>query len=219
MNLTKLLAACTITLAAIIFNSCSGSLKDQDGNIIRMVRIGDMVWMTENLNVSHFRNGDEIPEAKSPEEWARMGYEEKPAWCYGLNNTDNINKYGKLYNWYAVTDPRGLAPRGWHVATDDEWTKFIRLFGNEVQAALFMRGSESPETGKREPNNIIKFPPDGARDLNGIFINSGSHGFWWSATEGTSTDAWGRLLNYVYCNVYLINYNKKYGFSVRCIRN
>ena len=219
MNMIKTLSRYIITISSLILISCSGTLKDQDGNILKMTRIGDMVWMSENLNVSHFRNGDEIPQAKSPEEWARMGIEGKPAWCYGLNNPENSNKYGRLYNWYAVNDPRGIAPKGWHVASDEEWTQFIDLLGDEVLAAMFMRGPGLSEKGNKSGNTGFKFPPAGARDRNGGYLNTGSHGYWWSATEVSDSDAWGRLLHYVQCNIYSIGYAKTAGFSVRCIRD
>jgi uncharacterized protein (TIGR02145 family) len=207
MNFLKEATGFTIMVTLLILPACSGALKDQDGNRINIIKIGQQEWMSENLNVSHFRNGDEIPEAKSAEEWARMGFERKPAWCYGQNNTDNDNNQGKLYNWYAVNDPRGLAPKGWHVASDEEWTQFTSFFGSEVLAAMQMR------------DKSLSFPPAGARGSDGGYIGSGSHGYWWSASEISASDAWARLLNYVQCNIYSVNHNKISGFSVRCIRN
>jgi uncharacterized protein (TIGR02145 family) len=86
-------------------------------------KIGNQIWMAENLNVSKFRNGDVIPEAKTNEEWIRAGKEKQPAWCYYNNDVNNGNKFGKLYNAYAVNDTRGIAPEGWHVATNVEWKR------------------------------------------------------------------------------------------------
>jgi uncharacterized protein (TIGR02145 family) len=86
-------------------------------------KIGDQIWMAENLNVSKFRNGDVIPEAKTNEEWIRVAKEKQPAWCYYNNDVNNGNKFGKLYNAYAVRDPRGLAPKGWHIPSTEEWDK------------------------------------------------------------------------------------------------
>lgn len=87
----------------------------------KSVKIGAQTWMAENLNVSTFRNGDPIPEVKTNEEWEKAGKEGKPAWCYYDNDPVNSSKYGKLYNWFAVNDPRGLAPEGWHIPRVDEW--------------------------------------------------------------------------------------------------
>ena len=207
MNISRISGAGLITFLSLVFFSCSGGLRDQDGNVLRTIRIGDQLWMSENLNVSNFRNGEVIPEAKSMEEWIRMGMEKKPAWCFGYDNPDNKNKYGRLYNWYAVNDPRGLAPKGWHVASDDEWSALIRFFGNEVFAAMQLR------------EKSMYFPPAGSRTQEGLFFGSGSHGYWWSSSESSTDDAWNRTLNYVQCNIYLQTNPKISGLSVKCLRN
>lgn len=95
----------------------------------KSVKIGTQIWMTENLNVSTFRNGDAIPEAKTNEEWEQAGQNKQPAWCYYNNDPKNGAKYGKLYNWFAVNDSRGLAPEGWHIPTDYEWTVLTDYLG------------------------------------------------------------------------------------------
>ena len=95
-----------------------GKLKDIDGNLYTTIKIGKQIWMANNLNVEHFRNGDKIPEIKSKTEWVRT---KKPAFCYYNNNHLYGKSYGKLYNWYAVNDPRGLAPEGWHIPSKHEW--------------------------------------------------------------------------------------------------
>ena len=97
----------------------------------KSVKIGTQTWMTENLNVSTFRNGDPIPEAKTKEEWESAGTNHQPAWCYYDNDPKNGAKYGKLYNWYAVIDSRGLAPEGWHVPSDAEWTTLKSNLGDD----------------------------------------------------------------------------------------
>lgn len=88
---------------------------------IKSVKIGDQIWMTENLNVDRFRNGDPIPEARTDEEWEKAGDNSMPAWCYYENNSENGAVFGKLYNWFAVMDSRGLAPEGQHIPNDREW--------------------------------------------------------------------------------------------------
>jgi len=98
----------------------------------KTVTIGTQVWMKENLNVSSFRNGDPIPEAKTDEEWKAAGDAKQPAWCYYDNDPNNGAKYGKLYNWYAVNDSRGLAPVGYHVPTDEEWSVLIGFLGDDA---------------------------------------------------------------------------------------
>jgi uncharacterized protein (TIGR02145 family) len=120
----KLKIKILITLTILFTFACS-----QRSQTERTVRISEQVWMVENLKVSTFRNGDVIPEAKSREEWKIAGTEREPAWCYYDNDPANDDNYGKLYNWYAVNDPRGIAPEGWNVPSDDEWQLLIDYLG------------------------------------------------------------------------------------------
>ena len=108
---------------------------------IQTVTIGTQVWMTKNLDVSTFRNGDGIPQAKTDEEWEAAGDNKQPAWCYYENNAANGTKYGKLYNWYAVNDARGLAPAGYHIPTDEEWTVLSTFLGGEDVAGKKMKST------------------------------------------------------------------------------
>ncbi len=100
-------------------------------DLFKTVSIGTQVWMTKNLDVCTFRNGDPIPEAKTHESWKSAGENKQPVWCYYNNDSKNGTKYGKLYNWYAVNDSRGLAPTGYHIPTDAEWTVLIDYLGGE----------------------------------------------------------------------------------------
>lgn len=95
-------------------------IKDIDGNMYKTIKIGKQQWMSENLNVNHFRNGDEILEVKTDTEWKKAGIEGKPAWCYYENKSSNGEKYSKLYNWYAINDSRGLAPDGYEIPTEQD---------------------------------------------------------------------------------------------------
>ncbi len=96
------------------------------------VTIGNQIWMSENLNVDHFRNGDLIGEAKTAEQWINAGKNKQPAWCYYNFDSKNGKKFGKLYNGFATKDPRGLAPDGWHVSSSSEWNQLIDYFGGKV---------------------------------------------------------------------------------------
>lgn len=95
---------------------------------------GLQVWMTKNLNEDKFRNGDHIPQATSIEEWKSAGENKQPAWCYYDNDPANGAKYGKLYNWYAVNDPRGLAPKGYHIPSGEELLKLNEYLGEDAGA-------------------------------------------------------------------------------------
>lgn len=112
-------------------NSNASNQVTQTGSY-KSVKIGTQTWMTENLNVSTFRNGDPIPEAKTKEEWEKAIEEGKPAWCYYDNDPKNGAKYGKLYNWYAVSDPRVLAPNGWHIPIYAEWSILENYLGKDA---------------------------------------------------------------------------------------
>ena len=105
------------------------------------VTIGKQVWMTVNLNVDKFRNGDPIPEVKSEEEWQMADENGQPAWSYYDNDPANAEKYGKLYNWHAVNDPRGLAPEGWHIPNENELDELINFLGGIDLAGVKMKTS------------------------------------------------------------------------------
>ncbi len=217
--MNKLKALLPVFLLILSSTSCKHEIRDLDGHQYTTIKIGKQVWMRENLNVSHFRNGDPIVEAKSDREWYILGMEGKPAWCAQGNNADNEGTYGKLYNWYAVNDPRGLAPEGFHVPSDDEWTQMINFLGGNVLAALKMRAGSSNGTVQPVKETGFNGLAGGYRTTGGKFEGEGSYGYWWSATEVNKDAAWIRLLNYLYCNVYFSAYNKTYGFSVRCVKN
>ena len=105
------------------------------------VIIGTQTWTTLNLDVATFRNGEIIPQAKTDEEWQAAGNNKQAAWCYFENDAKNGTKYGKLYNWYAVNDARGLAPAAWHIPTDEEWTVLSTFLGGEDVAGKKMKST------------------------------------------------------------------------------
>jgi uncharacterized protein (TIGR02145 family) len=212
-------AACSSFFAiALIGFSCMSSQKDIDGNNYTTVQIGNQEWMGENLAVKHFRNGDTIPEAKSEWEWILCSAEGKPACCALRYDEGSVRKYGMLYNWAAVTDPRGLAPGGWHVATDEEWKELTDFLGGEIQAAFAIRTSGLSGKGKGEMTGFSGIPA-GCCNSYGVFYGAGSHGYWWTSTESTKETAWLRMLNYEQVGMNSIKYDKRQGLSVRCIKD
>jgi uncharacterized protein (TIGR02145 family) len=168
------------------------------------VSIGKQTWKTENLNVDKFRNGDLIPEAKTNADWIKAGENKQPAWCYYDNNPENGTKYGKLYNWYTIKDPRGLAPVGWHIPTDKEWTTFSDILGGWNEVVL---SNSSGFLGL----------PGGYRHITGIFIGVVESGYWWSASEINDTVAIIRIMQ----ADGLISGGdfKGDGMSVRCVKD
>jgi uncharacterized protein (TIGR02145 family) len=183
------------------------------------VTIGTQTWTTKNLDVATFRNGDLIPEAKTDEEWKAAGKNKQPAWCYYDNKAANGTKYGKLYNWYAVNDYRGLAPAGWHVPTDEEWTVLSTYLGGEEVAGKKMKSTSGWLDNGNGTNSSGFSGLPGVRSSKGSFSLVGDYGIWWSASEIFATGAWFRLLNDDDSNLYR-NADVKYnGFSVRCVKD
>ena len=189
------------------------------------VTIGTQVWTTKNLDVSTFRNGDVIPQASSDEAWIAAGENKQPAWCYYDNDTANASKYGKLYNWYAVNDSRGLAPEGYHIPSDAEWTVLTDYLGGESVAGVKMR-SESGWEDEFNGTNSSGFSgfPGGGRHKSGRFNDSsGAYGKWWSASEFVPVLAWSlawcRHTYYFFSKSERLTTPKGNGLSVRCIKD
>jgi len=210
-------------MTAMMLSSCGGGASKEEG-ASKEVTIGKQVWMTQNLNVDKFRNGDPIPEAKTNEEWSKAGENGEPAWSYYNNNPDNGDRYGKLYNWYAVNDPRGLAPEGWKIPSDEEWSRLADFLGGKSVAGTKMKSTDfwADYEGKSvNGTNESGFSalPGGFRYSNGTFTGIGNNGYWWSATESNTNYAWNRYVDYSYSDVYRGDINKEVGFSVRCVRD
>ena len=178
-------------------------------------------WMTTNLDVDSYRNGDPIPNITDPDAWQLLT---TGAYCYYNNDSATYAAvYGKLYNWYAVNDPRGLAPEGWHVPTHFEWTTLTDCLGGESVAGGLMK--ETGTTHWQSPNtnatNISGFTglPGGDRQSYGAYDGIGSYCIWWSSVEHLSLYAWCCSLGSSTSSVY-VNYTyRNDGFSVRCIRD
>lgn len=189
--------------------------KDQDGNISQTIKIEDQVWMVENLNVEHYRNGDIIAEVQDKDKWANL---KTGSWCYYKNDPANGKKYGKLYNWYAVNDPRGLAPEGWHIPTTAEF----KVLNTNVSDNSNSLKSVGQGIGDGAGTNTSGFSAllAGSRDCDGGFFDYlGYYANFWSFTEDGAT---GANFLYLYYNDSSINlsYNsKESGYSVRCVKD
>ena len=194
----------------------SFTIKAQD------VTIGTQTWTSKNLDVSKFRNGEAIPFAKTDAEWNSAGENMKPAWCYYENKTANGRKYGKLYNWYAVNDARGLAPKGYHIPTDAEWKWKILTdyLGGESVAGTKMKSSSGwKNNGNGTNTSGFAGLPGGFRNYNGSFFYIGASGYWWSSSESSTDSAWYRTLSSYYGSVFSYSNYKRIGLSVRCLRD
>ena len=212
-----------LTISSIAVNSIffqPDPVSDIDGNVSSSVKIGSPIWMDKNLDVSQFRNGDMIPQAKTDAEWKKAGDNKQPAWCYYDNDPANGNKYGKLYNWYAVIDPRGLAPKGWHIPSKNEWNS-LDYWGDKGRAKLKSTSDwKDAWNNDRNGTNSSGFNdlPGGSRMHGGEFINIGSTAYWWSSTNMDGIEnAYFFLLG---ISVSTVDVNiKSAGMSVRCIKD
>lgn len=189
------------------------------------IKIGNQIWATKNLSVASFRNGDAITEVKNNSDWEKAGDNKQPAWCHYNNDPTNDAKYGKLYNWYAVNDPRGLAPQGWHIPNDAEWTSLINNLGGEDLSGIQMKSEDGWKEGGAMlggGNNSSGFSgvPGGTRSYDGTFEDIGAKGFYWSSSRNESPNgAWYRLLSYDLVQTPRRSTNQLEGLSVRCLKD
>ena len=198
----------TTTTTTTCSNCIQGTTVDIDGQI----------WDKCNLNVTTYRNGESILQVQDDALWAGLT---TGAWCHYGNNPANDAIYGKLYNWYAVNDSRGLAPVGKKIPTDAEWTNLTTFLGGLGVAGGKMKETglchwNSPNTGATN-TSVFTGLPAGFRSTNGSFDDVGDSGRWWSSTQSGGSDAWGRSLFYNGVNMNRNFGDKKFGFSVRCI--
>ena len=186
--------------------------------LFKAVTIGAQQWMAENLNTSNYRIGDPIPQVDDPEAWSML---KTGAWCYHENKSGNSVTYGKLYNWYAVNDPRGLAPEGWHVASDAEWQELVNTLGGEKAAGTKLKSQvlwKEPLVGADNRSGFTAIP-SGFRSSNGSYALLGTNSSFWTSTENNAYSAWYREMYNSYSAVYRISASKTQGFAVRCVKN
>jgi len=214
----KTLTLYTLCIIALILQSCGDSTSPtSDAN--QTVNIGTQVWTSKNLDVSTYRNGDPIRYASTPEEWLDAANKGEGAWCYYDYDPKNGEMYGKLYNWYAVGDPRVLAPIGYHIPSDAEWSALTEYLGGEEIAGFKMKSTSGWSNGGNGDNSSgFNGLPGGAWYNNGNFINMTEFGYFWSSSDFTNI-AWYRYLNNKNTQVLWFFANKYYGFSVRCLRD
>ncbi|NDF59813.1 MAG: hypothetical protein EB100_01915 [Crocinitomicaceae bacterium] len=198
-------------------NNLTASSKSSKTNFTT-IKIGNQTWMSENLNVTKFRNGDIILEAQTDELWIKAAEQKVAAWCY----YDNDPTQTKLYNWYAVNDPRGLAPEGYHVPDEDDWNTLVNHLGGETVAApkLKFASSWGDSTSVVYAKNNFAAEPMGWRKSSkeGIaFTKEGA--FFWCSTALSLKYAWTRYLIYKSNDVKSYCYPKSSGLSVRCVKN
>ena len=203
------------------------ALVDIDGNNYSLVKIGNQIWMKENLKVSRYRNGDLIPVVTDNSSWSALGTGGR-SW-YSNDSTTYENPYGNLYNWYAVNDSRKLCPLGWHVPIDAEWTTLTDFLGGMSVAGGKMKSTGTTywtsESAGIDNSSGFSALPGGYRNNVGSFIYINTDAFFWSATPDTYGRAWFRNLSHNFGSVYNYDYlgnyglNQLFGASIRCLRD
>jgi uncharacterized protein (TIGR02145 family) len=208
----------------------SGIVKDIEGNVYHTDTIGEQIWMTENLKTTKYRDGSPIPKVNNSNTWQSLT---TGAYCNCNNDPVIGSKYGKLYNWYAVSDIHNIAPEGWHVATDDEWKvleEYVAgnpgVFGSVAKAFAANTEWNPSEVADAIGNDLTKNNssgftafPGGNRTNDGEFGFNGYEGGWWSSSESYTYNAWARTLSYDSYRLETGSYGKKCGFYVRCVKD
>lgn len=243
-----------IIIGLIIITACSKTAVPADPSspsppspppppAVTEVKLGNQIWSNSNLDVTKFQNGQDIPEAQSDSEWKKAAIDGTPAWCYYNQNPENGTKYGKLYNWYAVIDSRGLAPSGWHIPTDAEWEILAKTLGDGIGMNVSGIGVLGTATKMKTTSGWLTYDmgkdgngdntsgftalPAGFRYCNIIaspnvigFANMGDFTFWWTNTEKPSTpSAWHYSVKSSHTAIIRNIGYRANGYSVRCIKN
>ena len=196
-----------------------------DGHSYDLVQIGSQCWFAENLRSDKYRNGDSIPGNLSDAQWtstfsgAQTVYGEGTSFVFEGSSDEvaNLATYGRLYNWYAVNDSRGLCPSGFHVPSDVEWTVLEDALGGSGVAGTALKAA-SPAWDGTNSSGFSALPGGSRHYASGNFLNQGNGGFWWSSSPN-GTYAWYRNLYSGSSNVLLGNGDTRAGFSVRCVRD
>ena len=236
----KVASILTIIIFVIVCMGCNkksptgieqDTVTDIDGNVYQTVKIGDQVWMVENLKVTRYRDGTPIPNVKSNGDWIFLN---AGARCAYNNSEKTADTYGYLYNWYAVKDSRNIAPAGWHVPTDADWKELEMYLGMNLSEAdnSGWRGTveggmlkeagtshwQSPNIGATNESGFFALP-GGYRNLDGYFDLLGCYASFWSSAEYGSNSPWMRYLDFDNSKVERSNVYIRRGFSVRLIRD
>jgi uncharacterized protein (TIGR02145 family) len=198
------------------------NITDIDGNVYHAVTIGTQVWMVENLRTTRYNDGTAIPQIADSATWNYVLYSGTAGYCSYNNESANKMTYGPVYNWYVVNSGK-LAPKGWHIPSDAEWTTLTTFLGGNATA-----GNKMKEAGTKHwlplnqgADNSSGFTalPGGIRDYSGSFMSISQIGCWWSSTEYDSGSAWSISLDRGNGEAVRQNYGKTLGASVRCIRD
>lgn len=195
-----------------------GTVVDSDGNIYNTCKIGNQVWMFDNLNVSRYRNGDPIKNVTDYDLWEVTT---SGAWAFYENNSKFAKSYGRLYNWHAINDPRGLAPKGWHIPSYKEWRELIDYLGGNMVAGDLIKfysriGHFWPgEAVSSEYDNVFS----GSRYLGGAFCFRRYNGYYWTSTRKDLSQSFYVNINFSNSKIYMDYDFNKNGLAIRCVKD
>lgn len=231
VSVASIIASSMLFILPVAFSGCNQNddpeplvetVTDIDGNVYRTVTIGDQVWMAENLRVTRYRNGDPISQINNDQYWS---ISTEGSFCSPSGDLQSVSEYGRLYNGYAITDSRGLAPEGWHVPTDTEWSTLVDIAGGETEAGGNLKeiGFDhwlSPNTDATDELGFGALPA-GIRLPAGDFSGMGNYGcFWSSSFAGSGSNLfWVRCMWNNHDNVDRRDDNIAFGFSIRCVKD
>lgn len=223
-----------LVLSFLFYSNINAQVKDIDGNTYTTLVINGKEWMTQNLNTSKFRNGEDIPQAKTKEEWMEACKAKQPVWAYPMYKEEYAN-YGRFYNWHAVNDPRGLAPEGWTVPSIEDWTHLAK--DNEGAKLKSTQGwnsmdiqntNHNPKDPYSKPSEFVNGNGTNSSGFNATPNSSLSFWSWstktkidaiyWSSTETNEFNAKARKLWWINHDISTLNSSKSDGFMVRCVK-
>jgi len=235
---------CIIVIVSFIFtSSCdnnqskitdseieySGTVTDFEGNVYNTIQIGNQLWMAENLRTTLYRNGDVIKDTTGFTSWELF---DEGAYVSYNNDDSLVSSYGRLYNWFAVNDQRGLAPDGWHIPSDNDWKELEEYLGMSPEEIDMVGSRENNEVGlklkstsgwfdNKNGTNESGFTalPSGFCGNYGDFDGDGFDAIYWSSTLSDDGIPWRRGLGYIAVGIAKYSNEKNYGFSVRCIKD
>ncbi len=217
----------TILIISIVLiaNACNKeqidkplTVTDIDKNVYNTVQIGEQIWMIENLKVTKYKNGEDIPNVTNDSTWLHTW---TGAYCNYEHFDNNGEIYGRLYNWFVISDSRGICPDGWHVPTKEEWEILIDYLGGREIAGGKMKeiGTDhwiSPNTGATNESGFTGLP-GGGWFLS--FDAIGEGGYWWTSTDWSDIGTYGWWLSYKNTLTSSTGRDKRMGFSIRCIKD